>query len=76
MRFSDVISLTQLRQMPIFTELYSRLGIDRQIAFVLPSTPELTIAVALCRGGRDFNERDRTLIELTRPHLIQPRWRP
>jgi DNA-binding CsgD family transcriptional regulator len=70
-RFSDIVPLPELRRMPIFSEFYSRLGVDRQIAFVLPSTPELTIAVALSRGGRDFNERDRALIELTRPHLIQ-----
>jgi DNA-binding CsgD family transcriptional regulator len=70
-RFSDVAPLPELRRMPLFTEFYSRLGIDRQIAFVLPSTPELTIAVALSRGGRDFSERDRALLELTRPHLIQ-----
>jgi DNA-binding CsgD family transcriptional regulator len=70
-RFSDITPLPELRRMPLFTEFYSRLGIDRQIAFVLPSTPELTIAVALSRGGRDFNERDRAMLELTRPHLIQ-----
>ncbi len=70
-RFSDIAPLAELRRTPLFAEFYSRLGIDRQIAFVLPSTPELTIAVALCRGRRDFDERDRTLLELTRPHLIQ-----
>jgi DNA-binding CsgD family transcriptional regulator len=70
-RFSDVTTLPQLRRMPIFTDFYQPLGIERQIAFVLPSTPELTVAVALCRGGRDFDERDRQLLELTRPHLIQ-----
>jgi DNA-binding CsgD family transcriptional regulator len=70
-RFSDIASLPELRRTPLFSEFYSRLGIDRQIAFVLPSTPDLTIAVALSRGGRDFNERDRAILELTRPHLIQ-----
>jgi DNA-binding CsgD family transcriptional regulator len=70
-RFSDVATLPQLRRMPLFADLYRPLGIERQIAFVLPSTPELTVAVALCRGGRDFDERDRQLLELTRPHLIQ-----
>jgi DNA-binding CsgD family transcriptional regulator len=70
-RFSDVAPLPELRRLPIFAEFYGPLGIDRQIAFVLPSTPELTIAVALSRGGRDFSERDRALLELTRPHLIQ-----
>jgi DNA-binding CsgD family transcriptional regulator len=70
-RFSDIAPLPELRRMPLFAEFYTRLGIDRQIAFVLPSTPELTIAVALSRGGRDFSERDRGILELTRPHLIQ-----
>jgi DNA-binding CsgD family transcriptional regulator len=70
-RFSDVAPLSELRRLPLFAEFYSRLGIDRQIAFVLPSTPELTIAVSLSRGGRDFSARDRALLELTRPHLIQ-----
>ena len=70
-RFSDVSHLAALRRLPIFEEFYLPLGIDRQIAFVLPSTPELTIAIALSRGGRDFGERDRELLELARPHLIQ-----
>ena len=29
------------------------------------------IGVALSRGGKDFTERDRRVLDLTRPHLIQ-----
>lgn len=70
-RFSDVAPVRELRRMPIFEHLYLPLGIRHQVAFVLPSTPELTIAVVLSRGRRDFGERDMRLLELARPHLIQ-----
>lgn len=33
--------------------------------------PSLIIGLALCRGRRDFSERDRRLMDLLRPHLIQ-----
>jgi DNA-binding CsgD family transcriptional regulator len=71
-RFSDVATSAELRRMPLYTELYGPLGnLDHQVAFILPSTPELTIGVALSRGGRNYTERDRRLLELARPHLIQ-----
>ncbi len=70
-RFSDVAPARELRKLPIFEHLYRPLGVEHQVAFVLPSTPQLTIAVVLSRGGRDFGERDLKLLELTRPHLIQ-----
>ncbi len=70
-RFSDVASAAELRRTELYAELYGPLNIPHQVAFVLPSTPEMTIGVALSRGGRDYSERDRRLLELARPHLIQ-----
>ncbi len=71
LRFSDVYSRRQLRELPLYRHFYAPLGVESQIAFILPSTPRLTVAVALTRGGEDFSERDRRLLELTRPHMIQ-----
>jgi DNA-binding CsgD family transcriptional regulator len=72
LRFSDVTSSEQLRRTALYEQLYGPLGdLEHQVAFTLPSTPELTIAVALSRAGRDYSERDRRLLELIRPHLIQ-----
>ncbi|HXP36422.1 MAG TPA: helix-turn-helix transcriptional regulator, partial [Solirubrobacteraceae bacterium] len=51
--------------------LYGPLGVRNQIAFALPSPAELTIGLALMRGGRDYSDRDRDLLNLVRPHLIQ-----
>jgi DNA-binding CsgD family transcriptional regulator len=71
LRFSDVITRKQLRGLPLYQDFYRPLGVEHQIAFVLPSTPALTIGVALTRADKDFTERDRRLLELTRPHIIQ-----
>ena len=70
-RFSDVASPAELRRTELYAQLYKPLGLEHQVAFMLPSTPELTIGIALTRGGRNFTERDLRLLELTRPHLIQ-----
>jgi DNA-binding CsgD family transcriptional regulator len=71
LRFSDIASPGELRELPLYREFYAPLGVEHQIAFILPSTPQLTIGVALTRGDVDFSERDRRLLELTRPHMIQ-----
>jgi len=71
LRFSDVVSRSQLHGLPLYRHFYAPLGVEHQIAFILPSTPLLTIGVALTRADADFGERDRELLELTRPHMIQ-----
>jgi DNA-binding CsgD family transcriptional regulator len=70
-RFSDVIDQAELRRMPIYRELYAPLGVEHQIAFVLPSQPTLLIGVALSRGARDFDDDEQAMLDLVRPHLIQ-----
>ncbi len=70
-RFSDVAERADLERLELFQGFYKTLGIPHQIAFTLPSPPQLTFALALSRGGRDYSDRDRDLLNLTRPHLIQ-----
>jgi DNA-binding CsgD family transcriptional regulator len=70
-RFSDVVRDGATDELELFRELYGPLGVPFQIAFVLPSPPDMTFGVALSRGGRDFSERDREMLNLARPHLIQ-----
>jgi DNA-binding CsgD family transcriptional regulator len=41
------------------------------MAFGMPSPPPLTVGIALNRESRDFTERDRVILNLLRPHLIQ-----
>lgn len=70
-RFSDVAEWSELEHLELFRDFYSSLGVRHQIAFTLPSPPQLTFGLALSRGGRDYSERDREVLNLTRPHLIQ-----
>ncbi len=70
-RFSDVVQAGSCDELELFRRLYGPLGVRHQIAFTLPSPPDVTFGIALSRGGRDFSERDRQLLNLARPHLIQ-----
>ena len=70
-RFSDVISQPELRQLDLYRELYQPLGVEFQIAFMLPSGKERILGVALSRGAADFTDRERDLLNLARPYLIQ-----
>jgi DNA-binding CsgD family transcriptional regulator len=70
-RFTDVTTRERLRRTTLYREVYRPLGIEHQLAFSLPSAPTLTVGIALSRGGRNFTERDRRVVDLTRPHLIQ-----
>jgi DNA-binding CsgD family transcriptional regulator len=70
-RFSDVVSARELHAMPLFREFYRPLGIEHQIAFALPAPRDLTIAIALSRARIDFSDRERQMLDLVRPHIIQ-----
>jgi DNA-binding CsgD family transcriptional regulator len=71
-KLSDFVTQEELRRLPVYEEIFSRIGVEHQIAFTLPSQPTVIIGVALSRGRReDFGERDRTLLNLVRPALVQ-----
>jgi len=67
---SDFYSKEQFRATELYRQFYGPLGVDDQIAFQLPS-PTLVVAITLHRGWRDFPSRDRLLLNLLRPQLIQ-----
>lgn len=71
-KLSDFVTREQLHRLPVYEEIYRHLGVEHQIAFTLPSQPTVVIGVALSRDRRrDFGERDRTLLNLARPALVQ-----
>jgi DNA-binding CsgD family transcriptional regulator len=71
MRFSDIVTREQLHATDLYREVYSRLGVEFQIAFTLPSPGGRIMAIALSRGEHDFTDTERELLSLARPHLIQ-----
>jgi hypothetical protein len=66
-----VIGATELHQLELYTELYRPLGVEHQLAFVLPAGPDRVLAIALSRGRRDYRDSERDGAERARPFLIQ-----
>jgi DNA-binding CsgD family transcriptional regulator len=68
-RFSDLLNLGELKRVAIFQDFYRPLGFPRLMATLVPTSANVVIGVALCRGGRDFTDRERELLQQTRPFL-------
>jgi DNA-binding CsgD family transcriptional regulator len=69
--FSDVISRRDLEALDLYREVFVPLGLTDQVAFALPAPRHLVIAIAISRGGPEFTQRDRDVLDLARPHLVQ-----
>jgi DNA-binding CsgD family transcriptional regulator len=70
-RMSDVVTRAELHRLDLYIELYQPFGLEFQIAFCLPAPMTHLIGLALSRGTTNFTERDRAVLNLARPHLIQ-----
>jgi DNA-binding CsgD family transcriptional regulator len=70
-RISDLMSRRELHQLDLYRDIYAPLGIEYQIAFMLPSREERILGIALSRQGRDFTQAERDLLNLARPYLIE-----
>jgi DNA-binding CsgD family transcriptional regulator len=70
-RISDLMTRRELHRLDIYRHVYGPLGVEYQIAFTLPSTAERILGVSLSRRRRDFTARERDLLNLARPYLIQ-----
>lgn len=70
-RFSDVVTQAELERLPVYTEFFRHIGVRFQIAFTLPSPPALVRGIALSRTRRDFSDRERAMLDLARPYLVQ-----
>jgi DNA-binding CsgD family transcriptional regulator len=70
-RFSDVVTLRELHSLALYQEFYGPIGLEHQIAFTLPHGPTRLLAIALSRGGHDYTDAERDLLNVARPFLIQ-----
>jgi len=78
LKFSDFLTLRTRRRNPWYWEVMRPKGIEHEMKMWLPSEPGVCRGFFLVRrrGDRDFGERDRSILELLRPHLgrIRERW--
>ena len=70
-KLSDFLTQRELHETPLWQDALGPLGVEYQMAFALPSQPSVLVGITLNDGDRDFSERDRTLLNLARPQLVQ-----
>ncbi len=73
-KISDLVTVEEWHANPLYDGFYKPLGIEYQMSIGLVAPRPTAIAYALNRGSRDFDERDRAVLNLVRPHLAQT-WR-
>jgi DNA-binding CsgD family transcriptional regulator len=70
-RISDLMDQNAFHETAIYKEFYRHMGIESQVAFSLPSRPQLLVGLALTREHKDYSDREVQLLALARPHLMQ-----
>ncbi len=68
---SDFLTADEFRALNLFRELFGPMGLEDQLSIALPAPRPLVIGIALNRELRGFDARDRTMIGLLRPYLVQ-----
>ncbi len=70
MKVSDFLADRQWRRSEVYNDCYGRrLGLTWEIAAQIRCTPEVVACAALQRSNRDFDERDRSLLDAITPHM-------
>src|ERR1700730_1922741 len=70
-KISDFLSASQFHRLGLYGEFFRLIGIEDQMVMSFPSARPVVIGVALNRSRRDFRGRDRLLLNLAYPHLLQ-----
>jgi DNA-binding CsgD family transcriptional regulator len=68
-RISDSLSDGAFLKTPLYADYYAKVGRDHALALPLHVDARLLVSFVFNRKGRDFSDRERTLLELVRPHL-------
>jgi DNA-binding CsgD family transcriptional regulator len=70
-KLSDFLTRRELHRRAIYHEFFRPLEIEYQMVITVPAPGCLLLGVPFNRARRDFNERERVLVNLLRPHLVQ-----
>jgi DNA-binding CsgD family transcriptional regulator len=69
-KISDFVTLTEWRRTDLYDAIFRPEQQDYELAYIdLCELPNL--AIALSRSRRDFSEKERAMLNLLRPHLLQ-----
>jgi DNA-binding CsgD family transcriptional regulator len=70
-KISDFITREDFHATPLYQKYYEVVGVEYQMAFTLTGTHPHVVALVFSSPHTDFTERDRAVLNLVRPHLVQ-----
>lgn len=70
-KISDFVSQQAYRRSALYKELYRGMDVEDVMATFFPLEQSCQVSVALHRDRRSFSERDRLLLNLIQPHIVQ-----
>ena len=71
LKLSDFHSRRALHGLEVYAEWFRPFGVEHELEVGIPSPLEHTKTFLFDDGRRDFGERERTLLNLLQPHLVQ-----
>jgi DNA-binding CsgD family transcriptional regulator len=71
LKCSDFLTQAQYERTPIYNEYYRLYGFRFQIGFFIDNGAGPRRGFGMLRMSRDFSERERTILNLVRPHIAQ-----
>jgi DNA-binding CsgD family transcriptional regulator len=70
-RITDFCTQDEFHASALYQRLYRPMGIEYQMAVSLPAPRPIVVGIAVNRSDTDFSERERALLNVLRPHLVQ-----
>jgi DNA-binding CsgD family transcriptional regulator len=68
---SDFVTRRQFHALPVYTDFYRPLRVEFMLGAFINRSPTAFDGITLSRTRPDFGERDRSVLTLLRPHIIQ-----
>ncbi|MBI5186266.1 MAG: helix-turn-helix domain-containing protein [Nitrospinae bacterium] len=70
-KFSDVLTTKQFHRLGLYNEFYRPLDIEYQMLLPVIQDRSIASGITFNRDRRDFTERERLILNLLAPHIIQ-----
>jgi DNA-binding CsgD family transcriptional regulator len=71
LKISDFLSATDYHRLDVYRDVYKSTGAEDQMGFGVQVESRFVLGFAFDRADRSFTERDRVMLNLIRPHIIQ-----
>lgn len=70
-RISEFLTQDEFHALALYRDLYRKIGVEYQVALMLPAPQPLIVAIVATSATRDFSDRDCAVLDAVRPHLAQ-----